>query len=65
MSNDTICKATGIGNVKIWMFDSVARVLGTVRHIPNLRKNLISLGTVVLVGFMYIAHGGAMKMRKM
>lgn len=44
MGNDAPCDVVGIGTVKIRMFDGVVRVLGNVRHVPDIRHNLISLG---------------------
>jgi len=64
MGNDAVCKAIGIGTVKIKMFDGVVRVLGNVRHVPELRKNLISLGALDSAGCMYTAQGGAMKISR-
>jgi hypothetical protein len=52
-SNDATCLVIGIGTVKIKMFDGVVRVFGDVRHIPNLRKNLISLGVLDDLGYSY------------
>ena len=39
------------GNITFKMFDGVIRTLCDVRHVPNLRKNLISLGTLDGNGF--------------
>ena len=47
MGNNTSCKVVGIRNIRIKMFDGVVRTLCDVRHVPDLRKNLISLGTLV------------------
>ena len=35
-----------VGDIKIKMFDGVERVLRGVRHVPGLRRNLISLGVL-------------------
>lgn len=40
MGNDAVCKA-GISTLKIKMFDGIVRILGNVRHVSDLRKNLI------------------------
>lgn len=47
MGNNTSYKVIGIGNIIIKMFNGVVRTLCDVRHVPNLKKNLISLGTLV------------------
>ena len=46
MSNNTMCKKLGIGNIRMRMFDGQIRTLTNVRHIPDLRKNLLSVGAL-------------------
>ena len=43
MGNNASCKITGIGSVRLKMSDGIIRELDNVRHIPELKKNLISL----------------------
>lgn len=50
MQNDAACKVVGIGAIKIKMFNGVIRTLTEVRHVPNLKKNSISLGTLHTLG---------------
>ena len=64
MGNDATCPVIGIGTVKIKMFDGVVRVLSNVRHVPDLRKNLISLGVLDDLGYSYSSKGGIMKITK-
>ena len=64
MGNDATCSVIGIGTVKIKMFDGVVRVLNNVRHVPNLRKNLISLGVLDDLSYSYPSKGGIMKIIK-
>ena len=64
MGNDAVCKTIGIGTIKIKMFDRIVRTLADVRHIPELRKNLISLGALDSNGCKYIAEGGVLKVIK-
>ena len=40
------CSVVGIGTMAINMFDGMTRTLKEVRHVPDLKKNLISLGTL-------------------
>ena len=40
------------------------RVLSNVRHVPDLRKNLISLGILDDLGYPYSSNGGIMKITK-
>ena len=35
-----------MGNIRVKMFGVVIKMLGNVRHVLYLRKNLISLGTL-------------------
>ena len=58
MGNDASCKVAGIGNIKIKMFDGVVRTVCDVRHVPDLRKNLISLGTLDCNRFSYKSISG-------
>ena len=53
MSNDKACVVVGMRQVQIAMDDGGVRMLCDVRHIPKLRKNLISLGTLQTNGFSY------------
>ena len=64
MNNNVSCKVTRIGNIKIKMFDGVVRTLCDVRHVPDLRKNLISLGTLDYNKFSYKSTSGIMKENK-
>ena len=46
MGNDASCKVLGIGNIRGKMFDGVIRTLRDVKHVHDLRKNLISFWTL-------------------
>jgi len=43
------------------MFEGVVRILCDVRHVPDVEKNLISLGTLEFNRFGYKFEGGIMK----
>ena len=64
MGNDATCPVIGVGTMKIKMFDEIVRVLSNVRHVPDLRKNLISLGVLDDLGYSYSLKGGIMKITK-
>ena len=64
MGNDTTCTIFGMGTIKIKMSDGVVRTLEEVRYIPNMRKNLISLGTLDSKGYNYKSENGIMKVSK-
>lgn len=61
MGNNVPCKVIGKGTVQIKMHDGIVRVLTDVRHVPDLKKNLISLGTLESMGCKYTAEGGVLK----
>jgi hypothetical protein len=46
------------------MFDGTVKILTNVRHVPELRKNLISLGFLDTGGYKSIVQGGVMKVYK-
>ncbi|KAK2995464.1 hypothetical protein RJ640_005398, partial [Escallonia rubra] len=64
MGNDVACKVVGIGSIQIRMHYGIMRTLTDVRHVPELRKNLISLGTLDSNGCSYWATGGVMRIMK-
>jgi len=64
MGNNVACKIIGIGTVKIKMYDGIIRTFGNVRHVPALKKNLISLGTLDALGLTYSSGGGKIKICK-
>ena len=46
MGNNASCRITGVGTIKVKMFDGVVRTLSDVRHVLELKRNLISLSTL-------------------
>ena len=50
VGNDAVCKTVGIGNIRIRIFDGQVRTLTNVRHVPDLKKNLLSLGVLEAQG---------------
>ena len=54
----------GIGSIAMKMHDGVIRMLSDVRHVPGLKKNLISLGTLDVLGYRCTCEGGVMKITK-
>ena len=64
MGNDASCRVVEIENIRVKMFDGVIRTLCDVRHVPDLRKNLISLGTLNSNGFSYKSANELMKVIK-
>ncbi|KAK3016566.1 hypothetical protein RJ639_005827 [Escallonia herrerae] len=64
MGNDVACKVVGIVSIQIRMHDGIVRTLTDIRHVLELRKNLISLGTFDSNGCRYRAAGGVMRIMK-
>ena len=46
MLNNATCKIVGLGLVHVHCHDGIVRTIIEVYNIPNLKKNLISLGTL-------------------
>ncbi|KAH0764779.1 hypothetical protein KY285_000650 [Solanum tuberosum] len=64
MSNNATCKIVGIGSVRVRCHDGTVRTITEVCHIPDLKKKLISLGTLDKKGYKYMSEGGTMKVTK-
>ena len=64
MGNSVHCKITGISNIRIKMFDGVVRTLCDVRHVTEVKKNLISLGILGPNDYGYKSESGVMKVTK-
>ncbi|GAV64810.1 hypothetical protein CFOL_v3_08325, partial [Cephalotus follicularis] len=64
MGNDIVCKTMGIGIVRIKCHDGAMRTLTEVRHIQNLKKTMISLGSLDSIGCVYTDGGGVLKVSK-
>ncbi|GJU69287.1 retrovirus-related pol polyprotein from transposon TNT 1-94 [Tanacetum coccineum] len=64
MGNDSPCKVVGIGTIHIKMHDGVVRTLTDVRHVPDLKKKLISLGVLDSKGFKYTSENGVLRVLK-
>ncbi|KAK8926176.1 hypothetical protein KSP39_PZI018366 [Platanthera zijinensis] len=64
MGNNSECRTMRIGSIRIKMFDGTVRTLTDVRYVPDLRKSLISLGTLEAAGYSYTGDGGYLKVKK-
>ncbi|KAG8491575.1 hypothetical protein CXB51_014846 [Gossypium anomalum] len=58
MGNNVSCNIVGVGTIKVKMFDGVVRTLSDVRHVPELKRNLVSLSTLDSKGYRYTAESG-------
>ena len=64
MGNDSVCQIVGIGDVRMTMYDGQERTLSNVRHVPDLKKNLLSLGALEAQGCRFIGEGGGVTVIK-
>ena len=63
MRNNVAYKIVGIGAVRIRMHGTV-KTLKNVRHVPDLKRNLISLGTLDSLGYKYSGGGGVIRVNE-
>ncbi|XP_058192579.1 uncharacterized protein LOC131309885 isoform X3 [Rhododendron vialii] len=61
MGNDHACKTHGVGKIRLKLHDGSIRVLTEVWYVPDLKKNLISLGTLDSKGYRITLEGGILK----
>lgn len=54
LANCSRSKIIGIDIVKIKIFDGVFRTLGDVIHIPNLRKNFVTLSRLDTLSYYFL-----------
>lgn len=64
MANDTISQVMGQGLVKIVNEDGSMVILTKVRFIPEMKRNLISLGTLEALGCSYSSENDILKISK-
>jgi len=64
MENGVTWKIVGIGEVKIRMHDGILRTLKNVWHVPDLKKNLISLRILDSLEYEYSGGGGVIWVKK-
>ncbi|GFS33528.1 hypothetical protein Acr_00g0029030 [Actinidia rufa] len=64
MANNTASRVVGRGSVRFRMADGRSVTLTEVRHVPNLRKNLISIGMLDAKGCSFEASGGILRVSK-
>ena len=47
MGNNAVCKVIGMGNIHLKLHDGTMRLIRQVRHVPDLKRNLIYLGYLI------------------
>ena len=64
MGNNAICRVIGIGVIKLKLHDNSILELKQVRHVPDLKRNLISLGMLDQIGCVVKVQQGIMSVVK-
>jgi len=64
MSDDRPCNMKGIGTIQIKMFDGMMWELKEVRYVPQLKRNIISIGDLKTLGLEISIKDGVLKMTK-
>lgn len=64
LGNNKPCKVKGIGSVRIRFHSGAEKVLTNVRYIPELKRNLISLGMLDELGYLVKIEAGMIKVLK-
>ena len=64
MGDDHPCIMEGVGTIPIRMFDGMVRELKEVRYVPQLKRNLISVGVLESLGLGVSIKDGVLKMTK-
>ena len=53
LGDDHPCLVVGVDTIRVRMYDGMVRTLSNVKHIPELKKNLISLGYLEEQGYTF------------
>jgi len=64
MSDDCLCNIKGIGTIFIKMFNRMVWELKEVRYVPQLKKNLISVGALKALDVEVSTRDGVLKMTR-
>lgn len=64
IGNDACCKVVDRGTIKLKMFNGMVRKLKDVKHVPELKRNLISLGMLNKMGCSVRLESSTLKVMK-
>ena len=64
MGDDHSCNIEGMGTVRIKTDDGIVQELKEVRYVPQLKRNLISVGALEALGLVISVRDGVLKMIK-
>lgn len=60
LGNDQVCSVEGIGSIKLKLHDGSCKILSEVTYIPQLKRNLVSLGMLESKGYCFKFENGVM-----
>ena len=58
LGDNSVCHILGTSSIPLKMHNGVFRVLQNVKHVPGLKRNLISLGTFEKDGYKFLVENG-------
>lgn len=64
LGNNQVCSIKGVGTIRFRMNDGSTKILSEVRFIPDVKRNLISLGVLERKGCSFTSFGGKMSVSK-
>ena len=64
LGNNQVCDIRGIGSVRLKFENNSVKTLSDVRYIPEVKRNLISLGMLEVRGCSFESSGGRMVIKK-
>ncbi|KAH9769644.1 hypothetical protein KPL71_012096 [Citrus sinensis] len=64
IGNDSSCRVVGRGLIRLKMFDGIIRELRDFKHVPDLKRNLISLGMLDKIWCLVKLESGTLKVMK-
>ena len=57
MGNNASSKIVGIGSVRVRCHDGIVRTIIEFHHVPDLKRNLISIGSLDKQGYKCMSEG--------
>src|SRR3954471_23054695 len=64
LGNNKACKIAGVGSVRLKLHDESIRLLTEVRYVPNLKRNLLSLGEFDKNGYVFQGEKSILRVMK-
>ena len=64
LGTNQVCNVRGVGTIRLKMQDQSIKLLTDVRYIPEVKRNLVSLGSLEAKGCSFLSSGGKMWVKK-